>query len=202
MRSPADIASELDDGLKQLFDAGLALSLQVQANATAAEPDEQARLSLTFHRLSRGVRQTAALRMRLVREAERAGREAAAEIVDLQKARVERRKGQLKAAIGSLIWTEAEGDDSTLSTDLEELLDIETQDPETFEEEDLDEQVRRFAEILGLDPPFLGEVSAKPTEGASTQISQRPVLSGPPQSVPDSSPERGASSDDDWRPSG
>ena len=62
MHTPADIAREQDAGLQQLFQAGLELALQVQANAMAAEPEAQARLSLSFHRLARGVRQTAALR--------------------------------------------------------------------------------------------------------------------------------------------
>src|SRR5207302_3593915 len=75
MHTPADIAREQDAGLQQLFQAGLELALQVQAQAMAAQPAEQARLGLAFHRLSRGVRQTAALRMKLAREAERAGRD-------------------------------------------------------------------------------------------------------------------------------
>jgi hypothetical protein len=199
----------------------------VQANAMAAEPAEQARLALSFHRLSRGVRQTAALRMRLAREAERGGREAAAEVVSLQKARVERRKGQVKAAIESLIWTEAEGDDSTLSLDLEDLLDIETQDPDTFAQEDLDEQVQRFAQKLGLpSPPPCGEGAggggvsagcARP--GASPQPHRQahgqhphpnPSPSPPPLGVaseargagPQSGPVGGGALDDYWRPSG
>jgi hypothetical protein len=89
MVSAADIARERDEGLKLLFQAGLELSLQVQAHAMAAEPAEQARLSLTFHRLSRGVRQTAALRMKLAREAERSGRETAEDLVQVDKRRLE-----------------------------------------------------------------------------------------------------------------
>src|SRR5207302_11371220 len=75
MHTAADIAREQVAGLQQLFQAGLELALQVQAQAMAAQPAEQARLSLTFHRLSRGVRQTAAPRMQLAREGERAGRD-------------------------------------------------------------------------------------------------------------------------------
>src|SRR5207302_8511463 len=81
MHTAADIAREQDAGLQQLFQAGLELALQVQANAMAAEPEAQARLSLTFHRLARGVRQTAALRMKLAHAAARSERDQAAEAV-------------------------------------------------------------------------------------------------------------------------
>jgi len=168
MRSATDIASELDEGLKQLFDGGLVLALQVQADAMAAEPAERARLALSFHRLSRGIRQTAALRMKLAREAERSGRETTAEVISLDRRRLEKRKGQVKAAIQNLIWTEAEPDDSTFNLDLEELLDIETQDPETFQAEDLEDQVQRFAIMLGL------QITAHPREGGDPSRGSAP----------------------------
>jgi hypothetical protein len=202
MRSAADIASELDDGLRELFDAGLALALQVQANAMAAEPAEQARLAITFHRISRGVRQTAALRMRLAREAERAGRDATAEVISLDKRRLDKRKGQVKAAIESLIWTEAEGDDSTLSLDLEDLLDIETQDPDTFAAEDLDEQVRRFAEKLGLEIPLRpnSDRHGRPCAGHPWSQDASMIRGGAQVSLPPGDGD--AAGDDYWRPSG
>ena len=224
MRSAADLASELDEGLKQLFDAGLALSLEVQKNAMAAEPAEQARLGLTFHRLSRGVRQTAALRMKIAREAERSGRETAAEVISLAKARVQKRRAEVQTTIDRLIWAEAESDDAdlVLRFQLDELLDIEVQDPDAFEAEDLEDQIQRLCKIIGFNSPTLaatkgppqstpagggsrseggraasgseGEVSAKPTEGV--EAPDRPA-SEPPQSLRDSSPSGGASGDDD-----
>jgi hypothetical protein len=211
MRSAADIANELDEGLKQLFDAGLELGLQVQANAMAAEPEEQARLAVTFHRITRGVRQTAALRMRLVREAERSGRDATADVISLDKRRLDKRKGQVKAAIGSLIWTEAEGDDSTLSLDLEELLDIETQDPETFAAEDLDEQVQRFAQKLGLSSlapttPVIPRSGDQPDPGDPSGLSEFQPQLGSPASPCGRAEDDGEGGGDpialDWRPSG
>jgi hypothetical protein len=152
---PADIAREQDEGLRLLFEAGLELALQVQADAMAAEPSERAGMALAFHRLSRGVRQTAALRMRLARDAERAGREASAEVVKLEARRAETRKGQLKAAVEALIWNEAErlDDPDELKDTLAELLDSEIQDPETFLAESLDAHIARIAGCMGLDPP-------------------------------------------------
>ncbi|MDB5477351.1 MAG: hypothetical protein JWP49_2862 [Phenylobacterium sp.] len=205
MVSAADLARELDEGLKQLFQAGLELSLQVQANAMAAEPAEQARLSLTFHRLSRGVRQTAALRMKLARDAERSQRETAEEIVQLDQRRLAKRKAHVKSAVEGLIWTEAESPEAleTLNLDLEDVLAIETQDAESFESEPVGAQIKRLCEVIGLKiPPLLGE-------GASAVDSQRPGLSGSPLSPSGTAPPSGGAienddpllSDDYWRSS-
>lgn len=169
MQSAADIAARMDRGLEALFEAGLELALQVQADAMAAETvDERARLALTFHRLSRSVRQTAALRMRLVREAERAAREVAADQGEQEASRdaerTRKRRDQVTAAVQSLIWSEAESEagEADLRSDLEELLDIESQDAETFLAEPLDAQVARLARRLGLKPP-----AALPDGGAA-----------------------------------
>jgi hypothetical protein len=182
----ADLAHELDEGLKLLFQAGLALSLQVQANAMAAEPAEQARLGLTFHRLSRGVRQTAALRMKLARDAERSQRETAEDLVQLGERRLAKRKAYVKSAVEGLIWTEAESPEAldNLNADLEDLLAIETQDAESFETEPLDVQIQRLRDVIGLKiPPLSGEGDREAVEGASAVDSQ---------SLRDSSPEWGS----------
>jgi hypothetical protein len=210
--SAADLAHELDEGLKQLFQAGLELSLQVQANAMAAEPAEQARLSLTFHRLSRGVRQTAALRMKLAREAERAQRETAEDVISLDKRRLDKRKAQVKAAVESLIWTEAESPEAleTFNLNLEELLEIEPQDAETFLGEPLDAQIKRLCQRVGLPiPPPSGEGDREAVEGASAVDSPLHVLGGSPLSPSGTAPPSGGAiadddpllSDDDWRSS-
>jgi hypothetical protein len=163
--SAADLAHELDEGLKQLFQAGLELSLQVQAGAMAAEPAEQARLSLTFHRLSRGVRQTAALRMKLAREAERAQRETAEDLVQLDQRRLAKRKAHVKAAVECLIWTEAESPEA-FNLDLEELLTIETQDAETFEGEPVDAQIARLCDVIGISNPAHPREGGDPSGGS------------------------------------
>jgi hypothetical protein len=201
--SAADLAHELDEGLKQLFQAGLELSLQVQANAMAAEPAEQAKLSLTFHRLSRGVRQTAALRMKLAREAERSGREIADDLVQLGKRRLDKRKAQVKAAVESLIWTEAESPEAleTFNLDLEELLEIEPQDAETFLGEPLDDQVARLCQRVGVSPPPTAVI---PRSGGTPDPGDPSGLASPsPQHGSPASP-CGRAEDDgdgDWRSS-
>jgi hypothetical protein len=213
MQSAADIASELDEGLKQLFQAGLELSLAVQANAMAAEPAEQARLSLTFHRLSRGVRQTAALRMRLAREAERAQRETAEDVISLDKRRLDKRKAQVKAAVESLIWTEAESPEAleTFNLDLEELLEIEPQDADTFLGEPLDDQIERLCQRVGISNPARpreggdpsgGPVSPSADGSGSAWIPACAGTSGGDGADPREDDEDPLFSDDYWRSSG
>jgi hypothetical protein len=208
MYAAMDIARELDEGLKQLFDAGLQLCLEIQADARASGREEKARLGLTFHRISRGVRQTAALRMRLVREAERSQREASAEAVERDNARLARRKAHVKAAVESLIWTEADSEETLeeLNAKFEELLDIETQDAETFEAEPLDEQIARLAWLVGLQvPPPQGEVSPKATEGVSAAGSQPDPLRASPLGPSGTAPperEQLGGPDHPWRSSG
>jgi hypothetical protein len=97
--------------------------------------------------------------MKLAREAERSGRETAEEVVQRDSRRLEKRKAHVKAAVECLIWTEAESDDSRehLTLDLGELLQIETQDAETFESEPVDAQIKRLCDVLGLPSPLAGE---------------------------------------------
>jgi hypothetical protein len=202
MLSPADIAQEQDEGLKILFQAGLELALQVQANAMAAEPAEQARLSLTFHRLSRGVRQTAALRMKLAREAERSGREATDDVIRLDQRRLDKRKAHVKAAVECLIWTEAESHDAidALKEDLSDLLDIETQDAETFESEPLDAQIERLARVIGVPTPAHPREGGDPSGGSAPQTQASPAQ---PLIRPDGHllPQGEKDEDDYWRSS-
>ncbi|MDB5495534.1 MAG: hypothetical protein JWP86_2871, partial [Phenylobacterium sp.] len=75
MFSAADIAREQDAGLKRLYERGLELAERMQEDAmAAATADERARLGAAFHRICRGVRQTAALRVKLAGDATRCDR--------------------------------------------------------------------------------------------------------------------------------
>jgi hypothetical protein len=214
MLSATDIAVDQDEGLKLLFQRGLELALQIQDDAMGAgTTEERAKLGSAFHRLSRGVRQTAALRMRLAREAERSGREAAAEVaaeeLSLAKARTEARKDQVKSAVERLIWTEAEPDerDDFMEVLGERLDALDIADPD----EALGDLIPRIAKDIGLQgPPLLGEGDREAVEGASAVESQPPVLSGSPLSRCATAPPSGGAigadddllSDDYWRSSG
>src|SRR5512143_291336 len=105
MASTADIVREQEAGLALLFQRGLELALRVQEDAMAAETAaERAALATSFHRVARGVRQTAALRTKLAGDARRAERDEAAEVVRLDQVRVARRQDQVRAAVHRLIW--------------------------------------------------------------------------------------------------
>ena len=156
MPSAAEIAAEMDQGLKALFQAGLELSLQMQADAMCADnAEDRSKLALSFHRISRSVRQTAALRMKIAREAERSGREASAEVVRLETVRLAKRRSHVKAEVESLIWSEAEADETEqhLRSELEDLLEIESQDEDTFLAEPAEAQILRLAHRIGLRSP-------------------------------------------------
>jgi len=171
MPSAADIAAEMDPGLKALFQAGLELSLQLQADAMCADSaEERSKLALSFHRMSRSVRQTAALRMKIAREAERSGREASAEVVRLETVRLAKRRRHVKAEVESLIWSEAEADETEqhLRSELEDLLEIESQDEDTFLGEPAEAQIQRLAHRIGLKISTAHPGEGRDPSGAST----------------------------------
>ena len=161
MASTGDIAREQEEGLALLFQRGLELALKIQEDAMAAETaDERARLGGAFHRIARGVRQTAALRARLAADARRGEREDQAEVIRLDERRVAKRRAQVKATVERLIWTEAEGEDAadTLLDDLETLL-AEDELYGRLAEGEVEAHVARLREELGLSP------TAHPSEG-------------------------------------
>jgi hypothetical protein len=167
--STTDTAREQEEGLALLFQRGLELALKIQEDAMAAETaDERARLAVAFHRIGRGVRQTAALRTRLAGDARRAEREGQTEVIRLDERRLARRKAQVKATVERLIWTEAETEDAA-----EALLDhFDTMLGEDdlygrLAEGDVEMHIARLSAELGLSrtPP--------PGEGADTDTSAR-----------------------------
>ena len=174
MPSTADIAREQEEGLALLFQRGLELALKIQEDAMAAESaEERARLGAAFHRIARGVRQTAALRTRLAADARRGEREEQAEVIRLDERRVARRKAQVKARVERLIWTEAESEDAAdaLLDDLETRLG-EDELYGRLAEGEVEAHIARLSEELGLSQgAHAGEgdpASAWNTAGAGT----------------------------------
>jgi hypothetical protein len=182
MNSAEDIANELEEGLARLFQRGLDLALRIQDDAMAAESaEERARLGGAFHRISRGVRQTAALRIRLANHVRRAGREDQAEVARLDRRHAERRKAQVKATVERLIWTEAESEDAaeSLVDGLESLL----------EEDDLygrladgevEAHIARLSEELGLSPDVDAVESSDPSSTYAPAPRSNPGRGPPP----------------------
>ena len=152
--------------LGRLSELGMSLAegmhAQVATAMEAGDPKAVAELTLTFHRVSRSVRQSIALEAKLVRDAARAEREAADEAERKRTAILRdpvamvRRKAAVREAIERLIWTEREGEEA------EELLDLlETRlapgglDDEVYLEP-LEDHIARLCADLGLplpDPP-------------------------------------------------
>jgi hypothetical protein len=189
MASAAEIAREMDDGLRRLFQAGLELSLQVQTDAMQAEtPRARADLAVAFHRLSRSVRQTTALRVKLAAEAERAGREAAVHAAGAERERRRRRGTQVVQAV--LAWAEHETPDADFD-ELQERLETALETEALYEDfltDDLDAQVARIARSFGIPvPAACGEAAPKPeAPSAAAQRGPAPIIfdAAPPATAP------------------
>ena len=202
MISAADIAREQDAGLQLLFQRGLELALKLQDDAMAAESaDERARLGAAFHRISRSLRQTLALEARL-------DRDATAEGVHLETARLARRKAQVKATVERLIWTETETQEREdhLCDLLETFLD-EDHLHGRLADGDIDPHITRLCGEIGLkDPPLRGRWPEGP-EGVAAHEPATPRLSTPsppPAELPLAALRAGGASDDAddyWRSS-
>ena len=169
MVSATDIAREQDEGLQRLFQRGLELALKIQDDAMAAETaDERARLGVAFHRVSRGVRQTAALRAKLDRDAKRQDLEDRTEVRREAARRVAQRRQRVEATIERLIWTEYEDAEAgVLVDDLDMLLD-EAELTDGFCADPIEARIARICEELGLPSPLAGEgVGRSPTDEGS-----------------------------------
>ena len=166
-----DPTAELEAGLARLFRRGLDLAERVQEDAMAcAAADDRARLALAFHRISRSVRQTAALRLRLYRDARSAAREAAAVIEAQAKARVEDRKSRVGTAVKELIWTEYEDADEAgeREAEFERLLEDEALG-EAFTTEPVAAQIARLARAVGLSIADPAAPAADPAPDGATE---------------------------------
>lgn len=135
-----------DAVLAELSELGLTLARELHARALAAETAQDAdKLALAFQRVSRGVRQTFALDLKLERDRRQADREddqtgaqTAAEhaaktaaaarpsIFAYKDSPAGQRRGRIGRALNRLIWDEAENDEQeyeVLSEDLDARLD-------------------------------------------------------------------------------
>ena len=167
---------DIQAGLSLLFQKGLELALKIQDDAMAAAPEDRAKLAAAFHRVSRSVRQTAALKAKLERDAVRAIREDDTEARRRDERVRLHRRAQVKAVMERLIWTEAEGDDHAelLSDNLDLFLDEDVL-AEDFLSDPLDTYIAKLRIDLNLPDPDPnprpeGEVSAKPTEGVEARL--------------------------------
>jgi hypothetical protein len=190
------------DALKTLAERALALACAVQERALTAETGaEMAELSMAFHRISRTLRQCLALEAKLVRDAERAAREALAEAEREGVGRARRRKDQLRTVLRREILAavgEADEDDEddiagTRLEHLESLLD-EDELSDDFLALPVPDQIARLRYDLGLAEAAVDEIpqnsSVIPGLVPGTQTHdgfRRPTEGAAPEHPPNSS---------------
>jgi hypothetical protein len=160
-----------DAVLAELSELGLTLARELHARALAAETAQEAdRLALAFQRVSRGVRQTFALELKLERARNEDDREAARqarlravdptckdeEPADPEVAAAQARYGErfrrVRGALNRLMWDEAERDEEEfeiLSEDLETRLG-EAARREDFFDIPIDTLIRQLKSDMGL----------------------------------------------------
>ncbi|WP_374468393.1 hypothetical protein [Phenylobacterium sp.] len=176
MSDPAAIAEDRHGRiLAELAGLSLALARDLQARAMAAETTEEAaRLAMAFQRVSRGLRQTLALELKVIRYRDALAREAAQAEARAQAAAaaprpsappaepsgdkpVFRRSEAIAKDVESLIWDEAETPDwdeavaRRRQAALSDWLDAAVARPD-FLENDLDDQVIAACRAAGVDP--------------------------------------------------
>ena len=166
--------------LSQLEEIGLALALSLKAKAEAASTLEEAQaLALAFHRVSRSVRLSVALELRLERDV----RDHAAEDRRLNLRAADTRKAQVRKAIAREAYAEYEPDDAeALLDELEDRLEEEAL-YETFPQGAIEACLSRIRKDLGLpDPPAndQGQHPAPfPLEGGRTGDGGARAAAGP-----------------------
>lgn len=159
--------------LGRLSELGMSLAEGMHAQAAVAmeadDPKAVADLTLSFHRISRSVRQSIALEAKLVRDAARAEREAADEAERKRTAILRdpvamvRRKAAVRDAIEKVIWSERDGDEAEeLVERLETHLGAGSVDDDLCLEP-LETHIARLCADLGL--PLPSESPAPPDTG-------------------------------------
>jgi hypothetical protein len=159
MFSPDDMAERHRLMLGELAELSLSLARRLHGQALAAEtPAEAERTALSFHRISRSLRQTLALEARLARDHARAGVEAERRAEETRQARTDARRRQVQGAVEGLIWTEVERSDSHEALRrLKLVLDVEAEET-GFIEAPLDVLVAGVCQGIGLPVAWSGPV--------------------------------------------
>jgi hypothetical protein len=170
MRDAAEMMQRHGRTLARLTELGLALAERTQAQAVAAldaeDPKAAADLGLTFHRISRSVRQSIALEAKLARDAARAEQDAAAETERKRTAILRdpvamlRRKAAVQEAIEKVIWNEREGEEADDLLDLLETRLTVGGFDDDFCLEPLEDHIARLCADLGL--PLPSESTERP----------------------------------------
>ncbi|HVI34079.1 hypothetical protein [Phenylobacterium sp.] len=187
--------------LRELAAMSLTLARELQQRALQAEtPDEAVRLATAFHRVSRGLRQTLALELKVVRHRDDQAREAqvatdaAAEAAAaaLRPQAIADRREQVRKLTSRAIWTEhdppdwrAEADDldlpappqdtTRLACDLQRWLDRAVRRAD-FLSAPVDDLVREACAAIGADPAFIYAPARAPAPEPDHEPDREPAV--------------------------
>ena len=150
--------------LAELAGMGLELARDLRERALAAEtPEEATQLARAFHTVSRGVRQSLALELKVARFRAELAREdysAAQAEAAVREPHIDRRREEIGREVERLIYTEYEGYEhapwedpraNRLQWKLNDWMKVASARPD-FTTDDLDRQILAACEALGLDP--------------------------------------------------
>jgi N-methylhydantoinase A/oxoprolinase/acetone carboxylase beta subunit len=162
--------------LAEMAGMGLEIARDLRERALAAETAEEAvRLARAFHTVSRGVRQSLALELKVIsfrnalhREVAEAEAQARAAEAAARAPRVDRRREEIGSRVEQLIYTEYEGYEDAPYEDpraqrlqwaLSDWMEAASARPDFFTA-DLDAQILDACRTLGLDPARFAELDA------------------------------------------
>ena len=154
MATPPEIADEDIRLLDELSGLGMAMSRDLQGRCLAVgDAREAADLALGFQRSSRSVRQTIALKAKLLRDRVRFGREDKTHAVREAEGRMLIRKAQVRLSVERAVWNEADGPEAErLLGELDDILEAETFSDD-FVQGLVQTHIARICAELGVEPP-------------------------------------------------
>ena len=182
MATPSEIAEEDIRRLDELSELGMAMSRDFHGRCLAVgDAREAADLALGFQRTSRSVRQTIALKAKLLRDQVRFSREDQAHAVRETESRMLVRKAQVRLSVERAVWNEADGPEAErLLGELDDLLEAETFNDD-FVQGLVHTHIARICEELGVEP--LGPKTAESDAGAPAPTG--PVIAQEPEAQAD-----------------
>lgn len=171
MVSDMELLEEIDARLAAVADTQFVLIQRYREQIeAAAELETLTSISEPLDRAARSIRLTYALRVKLRKDVRSLDREETRMAEARHLARSQAQWDGVRHRVQALTWREADWEDEDLLNELDRALDFESLDP-GFLDLTPEQQADRLIQRLGLTaepcPPPQGEVSAKPTEGAS-----------------------------------
>jgi len=154
MTTPPEIVDEDIRLLDELSGLGMAMSRDFHGRCLAVgDAREAADLALGFQRTSRSVRQTIALKAKLLRDRVLFGREDKTHQTRETEHRMLIRKAQVRLAVERTVWNETDGPEAErLLGELDDILEAETFNDD-FVQGEVATFIARICQELGVTPP-------------------------------------------------